>query len=156
MYGVCARMDHIVGDVHMDIGGIPMYAAMPLVLGIPQGGGKTPLYVLKDFGRKSSLVFGPEAHKQVIGLRALGAGVAILNIRHFRDAFRVIFTAKTARAPRHKTFFPTMPSVGNVRGKTGIAIMRRVYGDASADHLSILAIAACSSRCRASSSCKSR
>lgn len=44
MPGMLLRVDHVVGNVHMEIGRVLVDAVMPLMLGVPQSGGKALFY----------------------------------------------------------------------------------------------------------------
>ena len=56
MPGTLFRVDHVVRHVHVEIGRVFMDAAMPLMLGVSQRGGKAFLYGPEYLRRKPGLV----------------------------------------------------------------------------------------------------
>ena len=143
----------------MEIGRVFVDATMPLMLGVPQGGGKAFLYGPEHLRRQFRLILRAEADNKVIGLALLGAGVHGLNVHGFGNAVLVIIVPKTSGAPVHKAFFAPLsgmiPGIGNVVGKAGVVVIFGADAHFFADHF-MTAMACWSSRCRASSSCKRR
>ena len=147
--------DHVVGYVHMEIGGVFVNAAMPLVVGVSQGGGKAFFDGPEHLRRQLCLVLRAETDNKVVGFVFRGAGVHGLNVHGLGYAVLVIIIPKASGAPVHEAFFTFMSGICNVVGKTGVVVIFRADLLFLADHR-ITAIACWSSRCRASSSCKRR
>lgn len=155
MPGMLFRVDHVVGYVHMEIGRVFVDAAMPLMFGVPQSGGKAFLNGPEHLRRQFRFVLRAKADNKVVGLALLAAGIHGLNVHGLGNAVPVIIIPKASGAPVHEAFFIFMSSGGNVVGKAGVVVVFRAYSHFFADHR-MTAMACWSSRCRASSSCKRR
>lgn len=155
MAGVLLRVDHVVGNVHVEVGRILMDAAMPLMPGITQGGGKAFLNGPEHLRRQLGFVLRAETDNKVVGFALSAAGVHGLNVHGLGNAASVVIVAKASGAPVHEALFAFMSGVGNVIGQTGVIVVFRADAHFLADHR-MTAMACCTSRCRASSSCKRR
>ncbi|CAK7043964.1 MAG: hypothetical protein DESF_01837 [Desulfovibrio sp.] len=66
--GIFFGMDHIIRNVHMQVGRVFVNTAMALVVGIAESEREPLINGLESLRREPGLVFGPEADNQVIGL----------------------------------------------------------------------------------------
>ena len=134
MPGMLFRVDHVVGHVHMEIGRVFVDAAMSLMLGISQCGGKAFFDGPEKRWRQLSLVLGAEADYKVIGLALSAASVHGLNIYDFGNSLLVIIVTKASGAPVHEPFFTFMTDASNVVSKAGIVITLGTDAYFFADH----------------------
>lgn len=134
MSGMFFRVDHVVGYVHMEIGGVFMDATMPLMLGITQRGGKAFFNGHEHLRRQFCLVLQAKADHKMVGFVFRGADVYGLNVHGLGNAVLVIIIPKASGAPAHETFFAFMPGIGNVLGKTGVVVILGADIHFFADH----------------------
>ena len=137
----------------MEIGRVFVDAAMPLMFGVPQSGGKAFLNSPEHLRRQFCLVLRAEADNEVVGLALLAAGIHGLNVHDFGNAVLVIIIPKASGAPVHEALFAFMSGIGDVLGKTGVIVVFWTDAHFLADHR-MRAMACWSSRCRASNSCR--
>ena len=99
------RVDQIVCNMHMDVLGIDVHAAMTLMLCQPQGVGKSFFDPPEYFRCQLPFIFRVKADKQMVGFFFAGAPVKRLSIRYFLHGQVVVIASPASGAPAHKTFF---------------------------------------------------
>jgi hypothetical protein len=80
MAGPFDRVYLIVSNMEMQIVGIFVNAAMPLVFFESESCGELHLYLPENLWRQEGLIFGPERYNQMVGLFLGGPGVQGLGV----------------------------------------------------------------------------
>ena len=131
--------------MHVDVVGVFVNPAMPLVLGKSESGGELFLNGLEKFWREFGLVLRPETDQQMIRFFFPTTGIHALHGLGLDDGQIVIVIGGASGAPTRKALLAVMPGVGNVAGQGSVIIVRGLVMNVLADHL-ILMAAAFSSR----------
>ena len=128
------RVDHVVGHVHVQIVGVFMDPAMPLVLLESQGLGELKLDLLESLRSEFGLVLGPEANYEMIGFLSGGSSVERLGVGDFTDGQLVVVAGPTAGAPAHERFFINMVGRMDVPSQPSVVIVFNLPGNTPTNH----------------------